>query len=259
MSNKQLDNLFKSSKALIPYYTFGDPSIPFTETLIKQSFISGADIVELGIPFSDPIADGPVIQASHQRALKKNPDISLKQALQTVKNIKKLIDKPIIFMADINLIDQYGVESFFKDANTSNLNGIIIPDLPVESGDIYRKEATKNNVALIFLVSPLCSKDRLKKIVKASTGFVYLIASTGTTGERKTVNSSLESITKQIKKIKNIPVIVGFGISKPEHYKTVTTFAEGAIVGSHLVNMIGSKNQNDALKAVTKRLKEFKA
>ena len=162
-------------------------------------------------------------------------------------------------MADVNLIDQYGVDRFFKESKDSKMSGVVIPNLPVEAAKIYIEAAKKYQIALIFLVSPLCPDDRIKKSVEASTGFLYLIASTGTTGERKSINTRLESIAKKIKKIKDIPIVVGFGISTPEQFKNVLNFADGAIVGSHLVAMIGTQKKEEAIKSITNRLKAFKA
>ncbi len=248
-------------KALIPYYTFSDPTESFSKELIEESFRAGADIVEIGFPFSDPIADGPVIQASHQRVLEKRLDVSLNNALAVVKSVRSYIFKPIIFMLDVNLILQFGIEIFFKSANAHGLNGVIIPNLPVEEALAYQKMAQKYKVDLIFLLSPLTSGPRMQKIVKASTGFVYLIATTGTTGERKSVAKELKSITKAIKKIKDIPVVVGFGISKPEHYKEVCSYADGVIVGSHFVKMIelGLKEKDKTIQKICRRIKTFKA
>lgn len=241
------------SKALIPYFTAGDPDLETTKLLIIESVNAGADCIELGLPFSDPIADGPVIQASHQRVLDKYPHFSIDDALHLVKECKPKVTVPIIFMASSNLILNYGISAFFKSAEKHGLNGIIIPDLPVEEADDYRKAAKISNVALIFLLSPLTTGVRMQKIVQATEGFLYLIATTGTTGERSSVNQDLRRTVEEIKKIRNIPVIVGFGISQPEQYRDVCEFADGVIVGSHLVKMGGD------VQVVSKRISQFKA
>lgn len=233
-------DIFKK-KVFIPYFTFGDPSIETTVTLIKASFDSGADIVELGIPFSDPIADGPVIQASHQRALTANPNVNLIEALRVVSQVRMTHSQPIVFMSAVNLVFHYGIDRFFQDAHRHGLDGVIIPDLPIEEAYEFARAAKGNKVSLIFLVSPLCSDKRMRKIVMASTGFVYLIASTGTTGARDSVSESLVGLVKKIKAIKDIPVVVGFGISSKSHIHTVWSFADGVIVGSYLVKMIEKK------------------
>ncbi len=249
MSDKFKES-FNQKQTLIPYITFGDPSIEFTEELCEGVFSSGADIIELGLPFSDPIADGPVIQQSHQRALLKKADVTIKHAFSMVKRVKQNHKKPIIFMSTVNLILQYGVEEFFKDAAQNTLDGIVIPDLSIEAASQYLKQSKKAGVPIIFLISPLCDDLRLKRIVDASEGFVYLISNTGITGERDSISTSLTKIIKKIKKIKDIPVAIGFGISTPEHVKLVNKIADGAIVGSHLIKII---NQNSSRVAVAKQ------
>ena len=247
-----------AQNALIPYFTFGDPDIETTKSLILESLKAGADCIELGLAFSDPIADGPVIQASHQRVLEKYPDMSIDTALDMVSSCKDMMKGsayshiPIIFMASSNLILSYGIEAFFKSAKSKGLDGIIIPDLPLEEGNEFQKEANEYNIAIILLISPLTTGKRMRKIVKATQGFLYLISTTGTTGERSSVNQDLKETVSAIKKIRNIPVIVGFGISQPEQYKEVCSFADGVIVGSHLVKMKGDVPQ------ISARLKAFK-
>ncbi len=236
--------------ALIPYFTLGDPNLGFTEKLVRAAFDSGADVVELGIPFSDPIADGPVIQASHQRALGATVDDGF--AL-----VAKFKGKPIVFMIAVNLVFHYGIAAFFKKAAQAGLAGVIVPDLPVEEAKDYIRYSKQYGIAMIFLVSPLCDPKRLKMIVQASEGFVYLISSTGTTGERKDISSDLESIVKKIKKIRNIPVAVGFGVSKKEHLEKIYAYAEGAIIGSYFVRMI-EENPNQAIAQISAKVKEFK-
>lgn len=242
-----------SSKALIPYFTAGDPDLETTQALIIESAKAGADCIELGLPFSDPIADGPVIQASHQRVLEKYEHFSIDMALDLVSACKPQIKVPLIFMASANLIFNFGIDLFFKKAKQQGLDGIIIPDLPVEEALVYQKAAKASRIALIFLLSPLTTGPRMKKIVQATEGFLYLIASTGTTGERSSINQDLRQTVKAVKKIRDIPVIVGFGISQPEQYRDVCTFADGVIVGSHLVKMGGD------VAAVSTRISQFKA
>lgn len=252
MMLKELEAAFKK-KTLIPYFTYGDKSVVFSEKLVELAFDCGADIVELGIPFSDPIADGPVIQASHTRALSTD-NVTLNMAFDSVNRLKNKYAKPIIFMVATNLVYQYGIEAFFKSAKNSKLNGVVIPDLPIESAEPYIKAAKKNNVAIIFLVSPICDEKRMQRIVKSSTGFVYLISSTGTTGERASLSSQLGEISKKIKLIKSIPVAVGFGISTPEQVKEVYQYADGAIIGSHLVKCIDERDQKDIISDIKLKL-----
>lgn len=235
-----LSEVFKKNKVLIPYYTLGDPDLAYTEDLVRHSFDSGADMIELGIPFSDPIADGPVIQASHQRALLANPTLNMADGFELVVRVRKTHSQPLLFMTAVNLVISFGAELFFKEAKRVGLNGVIIPDLSIEEADAYIKYAKKYQIALIFLLSPLCTPERMRKIVKASSGFVYLIATTGTTGVRESLSMSLSEVTQKIKAIRDIPVAIGFGISTPAQVQTVWTFAEGAIIGSYLVKKMES-------------------
>ena len=231
-------NWFNTSKLLIPYFTLGDPSISETETLVRGAFDNGAGIVEVGIPFSDPIADGPVIQASHLRALSSGESPTISAGFGMVQRVKQDYSKPIVFMLSVNLIISYGINEFFNDAKASGLNGVVIPDLPIEEADDYLAASRKARVAMVFLVSPLCSPSRLERIVNATDGFLYLISTTGTTGTRDTMPADLPEFVAKIKKIRNIPVAVGFGISKTSHVKSVLTYADGAIVGSHFVTLL---------------------
>lgn len=231
-------NPFDFTRGVVPYLTLGDPNLELTEALIKSCFDHGAAAVEIGIPFSDPIADGPVIQASHQRALSMDPEISLLTGFKLIKKIKLTHPKPMIVMCAVNLVYSMGIEKFFQEANNYGVDAVVIPDLSVEEADIYAKFAEENKVALALLVSPLCTAKRMRKIIETSTGFIYLIASTGTTGARADLSKGLSTIAKTIKAIKSIPILVGFGISKPEHVTAVCEFANGAIVGSFLVKIV---------------------
>jgi tryptophan synthase alpha chain len=245
-----ISKAFKNKKALIPYFTYGDPNPGFTEELICKSFENGADLIEIGLPFSDPIADGPVIQSSHLRALENKPDISIPEVLEMVLRIKQKHEKPLVIMTSVNLIYNFGIKKFFQLANQKKLDGIIIPDLPIEEAKEYIRAAKNTRVKIIFLISPLCSDKRIKTTVEKSSGFVYLISSTGTTGERANISNSLSKITNKIKRIKNIPIAIGFGISKKEHLETVYSLAEGAIIGSFFTKII-EENINDPNKAIS--------
>ncbi|NBV82648.1 tryptophan synthase subunit alpha [bacterium] len=243
-------NWFKNKGVLIPYFTLGDPDIPQTESLVARSFDRGAGIIELGIPFSDPIADGPVIQASHFRALSGPVRPNIADGFAMVTRLRASYSQPIVFMLSVNLILAYGISRFFKDAQISGISGVVIPDLPVEDAGNYLKYSRKHNVAIIFLVSPLCRDDRLKKIVDATSGFLYLISTTGTTGARTSVASGLADFVAKIKAIRDIPVAVGFGISHPSHFKEVCAYADGGIVGSHFVSLLAQEGTDRVLSEI---------
>lgn len=225
-------------KGIIPYFTFADPNIKQTEKLILDAIDTGAVAIEIGLPFSDPIADGPVIQESHQRVLSSYPDIKVDDAFDMVQRLRTKTTVPLIFMGDVNLVYQYGCVEFFEKAKSVGLSGVIIPDLNPNQAAEYINSAQQNQIDLIFLISSLCTAERRKQIVQASTGFVYLMARIGVTGENKAFNKSLKENVEEIKKIKDIPVCIGFGISSNEHVKEVFKIADGAIVGSYLVKFL---------------------
>lgn len=248
------EEIFKNGRVLIPYITFGDPNKSDTEGLILDCFESGADIVELGIPFSDPVADGPVIQTSHFRVLSSQPTISVSDVFACVRSVRKKNQKPIVLMTTVNHIINFGVDAFFLQAQKSGVNGVVIPDLSIEDASEFRNAAKLAKLPIIFLVSPTCSDERLRSIVRATEGFLYLISSTGTTGERSKFANNLANIINKIKKIRNIPVAIGFGVSSPEQVANFWKMADGVIVGSHLVQIF---NQNEkSPKRISKLLKE---
>jgi tryptophan synthase alpha chain len=259
MSN--LKEIFNSQKCLIPYLTFGYPSISFTKDCVRACIENGADCIELGIPFSDPLADGPIIQKTHQKALTSGEDVSISSALEFVKDVKTETETPVIFMMSVNLIMQYGIGSFFEQAKECGLGGIVIPDLPVEEADEYLELSKKHGVSLILLISPLCSKKRLKNIAENANGFIYLISSTGLTGERNSFSDNLPMFVAKLKKETDIPICVGFGISNETHVDFVSSFSEGVIVGSHLKRFI-LENESDlpfALQKISERIRLFKS
>ncbi|NQY75506.1 MAG: tryptophan synthase subunit alpha, partial [Candidatus Margulisbacteria bacterium] len=252
---------FKNNKLLIPYFTYGDPNTDFTENLVLKSVEEGADIIELGIPFSDPVADGPVIQASHHRALSRSQNVTVLSAFQMIKRLKKTISTPIIVMLSVNLVLHHSVKPFFNLAKEYGVDGVVIPDLSFEDSKDYLRASKLSKVPLIYLISPVCSDERIHQIVKASSGFVYLISSLGTTGERKTISSKLKNSVSKIKAIKDIPVVVGFGISKKEHLKQIYKYADGVIIGSYFVKKIHTylTKPGKALLSISKSIREFKS
>jgi len=257
MKQNKLDN---RSKILIPYFTLGDPNLEFTEKLVKACLEAGATGIELGIPFSDPLADGPVIQSSHFRALANDPDLNLNKAFDFLATIRQKFTQPIYFMCSCNLVMQYGIEKFFKVANKHKLSGIVIPDLILEESTVYYELSKKFQVPLIFFLSPLSENKRISKIVQKAEGFIYLISSLGTTGERNSFSSTLKKVTDSIKKIKEIPVVVGFGISKKEHLEEIYQFADGAIIGSYFVRIIENNlsDLDQAIKLISNDIKILK-
>jgi tryptophan synthase alpha chain len=230
----RISDVFKGRKALITYITAGDPSLAATEQLVYKLEKAGADIVELGIPFSDPLADGPVIQASHQRALKKN--VSLADVFKLVDKIRKKSNIPLCFMLAYNLIVQYGEQKFYDDCGRFGVDGVIVPDLPPEEGPGTRVQGPVEN---IYLVAPTSTEQRIKLAAERSSGFVYLVSVAGITGKRQGLSSDLGALVAKVKRFSKLPVAIGFGISTPAQAKEAAQAADGVIVGSAIVDLIG--------------------
>lgn len=239
-----LSEAFSNRKALITYITAGDPNLATTEKLIYQLEKSGADIIELGIPFSDPLADGPVIQASHQRALKK--DVSLKRVFGLVKKIRNKTQIPICLMLSYNLVMQYGEQRFYSNCEKTRINGVIVPDLSPE--EFVGPGPAGQKVAQIFLAAPTSTDERLKLVADNSSGFIYLVSVAGITGKRKAVSEDIKGLVARIRKYSELPIAVGFGISTPAQAAEVAQIADGVIVGSAIVDLIAKEK----LSAVSK-------
>ena len=230
---------FHGHKAFIAYITAGDPSIESTIRLVKEFESNGVDIIELGIPFSDPIADGPVNQEAAIRALKNN--INLGQIFDALRTIRKESQIPIIFFSYLNSILSYGMERFVNDAKDAGLNGALILDLPPEEAGDYKRLMDERDLDTIFLVSPITPPERIEIITRYASGFVYYVSQMGVTGERERISKSIASRVKEIQGHTNIPVAVGFGVSTPEQVREISKYADGVIVGSSIVKKIGEK------------------
>ena len=252
---KQLKRLKK--KAFIPFITAGDPTLKITKELVRDFEKAGADIIELGIPFSDPLADGPTIQAASQRALKR--DVSLLKILNMVKTLRKEgISVPIALMTYYNPIFHYGERSFILAAKESGVDGLIIPDLPPEEARVLISLTKKAEISTIFFISPTTTKLRRAMIAQKSTGFIYYVSLTGVTGTRQTLSNQFIQDIKQIKKETDTPICVGFGISTASQVKSVTKIADGVIVGSAIVKEIEKKmGDKDLVKHVTRFVKSL--
>jgi tryptophan synthase alpha chain len=232
----RLSGIFSKRKALITFITAGDPNLAATEKLVYDLEKAGADMIELGIPFSDPLADGPVIQASHQRALKK--DVSLSNIFKLVSRVRKKTKIPICFMLSYNLMLKHGVERFYEEAGKAGVDGVIVPDLPPEeTGGVGRG----TGVDTVFLAAPTSTDERIKLVAENSSGFIYLISVTGITGKREKVAEDLKDLISRVRKYSKLPVAVGFGISKPAQAAEVAKMADGVIVGSAIVDLIAKK------------------
>ena len=248
----------KGGKALIPYIMAGDPSLDVTESLVLTLAEGGADLIELGVPFSDPIADGPVIQQAAERALQSGT--TLKKILLTVRSLRNQTQVPLIFMAYYNTIMAMGLEKFCEEAVSAGVDGLIVPDLPPEESDaLYQATMAEGGPVVIFLLAPTSTPQRRKEVIKRTHGFIYYVSLTGITGAQLTNLTQVQKIVQAIQRNSRKPVAVGFGISTPEQAHNVAQFADGVIIGSALVRHIAEHHQDSdflsSIKATTKKLK----
>lgn len=242
MSN--IKKAFENGKAFIGFLTAGDPDLETTKECILKIVEAGADLIEIGIPFSDPIAEGPVIQAANIRALKSKT--KLQNVFDLVADLRKTIETPIVFLTYINPVFNYGYEAFFKECKKSGVDGIIVPDVPFEEKAEIAAYAKNYDVDIISLIAPT-SNERIKTIAKDATGFVYVVSSMGVTGVRNEITTDVEAIVKLVKNVTDTPVAVGFGINTTAQAKHFAAFSDGVIVGSAIVKIIenyGKKSPN---------------
>ncbi|KAG0547184.1 hypothetical protein BDA96_01G057700 [Sorghum bicolor] len=203
--------------AFIPFITAGDPDLATTSKALKILNSCGSDVIEVGVPYSDPLADGPVIQASATRALKKGT--TLDSVIEMLKGVTPELSCPIVLFTYYNPILKRGVGNFMATIRQAGIHGLVVPDLPLEETALLRSEAIMHNIELVLLTTPTTPTDRMKEIAKASEGFLYLVSAVGVTGARSNVNLRVEHLLREIKKVTDKPVAVGFGVSTPEHVK----------------------------------------
>ena len=225
----------KGQTALIPFIVAGDPDLEATEALVLKLAESGADLIELGVPFSDPLADGPTIQAASQRALQNG--VNLKHIFSLTERLKG-IDIPLVLMTYFNPIFRYGLKDFAESCQRSGVDGVIIPDLPPEEAGPWIQEARRMGLDTIFLIAPTSPLGRIRLVNRCSRGFIYYVSITGITGTREKLPEELELAVKAVKEQSQKRVAVGFGISTPEQAKRISLFADGVIVGSAIVKRI---------------------
>jgi tryptophan synthase alpha chain len=223
-------------KALIPYIMAGDPSLGATKKFVIDLETAGADIIELGVPFTDPLADGPTIQKASERSLQQNT--TLKKVLALVNQIRRQSKIPLILMTYYNPVFKFGIERFVKESVRTGVDGVIIPDLIPDEADDFIRLARQYKLDTIFLLAPTSTEERINKVAKASTGFIYYVSITGITGAKLSMGKSMKNTLNSIKRISKKPVAVGFGISTPEEASTVANLADGVIVGSAIVKLI---------------------
>ncbi len=246
--SQRLDQTFARLKAnkegaLVTFITAGDPSVDGTPALVATLAKAGADVVELGIPYSDPLADGPIIQASSQRALEHG--VTPDTVLQMIRDSRALTDVPIVLMTSYNLALKYGLQRFAQAFAEAGADGTILTDLPPEEAGPWKAASESAGLATIFLVAPTSTPERIALIARSTTGFVYCVSRTGVTGTRTEMAPELQALLSRIRAATDKPLCVGFGVSRPEHVRQVLEIADGAVIGSALVEFLHTHQSND--------------
>jgi tryptophan synthase alpha chain len=229
----------KSGTALIPFFVVGDPDFDTSLSIVKAAMDAGADILELGIPFSDPIADGPTIQKAGLRAIQSGMNVA--RALEFIRNLKAYRDIPIGLLMYYNLVYQYGTERFFNDFHQAGVNSVLIADLSIDDADEIIGPAASAGLDTVFMVTPITEPERMKLIASKTTGFIYTVSVLGVTGSREKLSDTVEGLVSKLKELTSVPVCVGFGISSAEQAAAVAhAGADGIIIGSKIVGLIES-------------------
>lgn len=239
MSN--IAKAFENGKAFIAFLTCGDPDLETTAAAVRAAAENGADLIELGIPFSDPTAEGPVIQGANIRALRGG--ITTDKIFDFVKELRRDVKIPMVFMTYANVVFSYGAEKFISTCKDIEIDGLILPDLPFEEKDEFQPICQKYDVTLISLIAPT-SENRITMIAKEAEGFLYIVSSLGVTGTRSEIKTDIASIVKVVRENTHIPCAIGFGISTPEQAKKMADLSDGAIVGSAIVKLLEKHGRN---------------
>ena len=229
---------FRNGKAFIPFITCGDTDLETTKAIVREMAARGADLIELGIPFSDPTAEGPVIQGANIRAL--SGGATTDRILQMVRELRTDVTVPFVFMTYANVVYSYGTERFLSAAAEAGIDGLILPDVPYEERPDFAPACEKYGLDLIAMIAPT-SEDRISMIAREATGFIYIVSSLGVTGTRTNITTDIHHITAIIRQVTDTPCAVGFGISTPEQAREMTRYADGAIVGSAIVKQVAAK------------------
>ncbi|MDO4490797.1 MAG: tryptophan synthase subunit alpha [Lachnospiraceae bacterium] len=246
---------FQKGKAFIPFITCGDPDLDTTKEAVKAMVANGADLVELGIPFSDPTAEGPVIQGANLRALQGG--VTTDKVFDMVRDLRKEVTVPMVFMTYANVVFSYGAERFISTCQEIGIDGLILPDLPFEEKEEFQPLCTRYGVDLISLIAPT-SENRIAMIAKEAEGFIYLVSSLGVTGTRSEIKTDLASIVEVIRENTDVPCAIGFGISNPEQAGKMAAISDGAIVGSAIIKLL-AKHGKEAPQYIGEFVKAMKA
>ena len=250
----RITDAFKNGKVFIPFITGGDPDIETTYRLIKTMVENGADIIEIGIPFSDPIAEGPVIQEADVRALSSGTTTD--KLFELVERLRKEIETPLIFMTYMNPIYVYGTDKFLSRCKDVGIDGVIVPDVPFEEKQELAGNCEKFGIDLISMIAPT-SEERIETIAKEAAGFIYCVSSLGVTGVRSEITTDIGTMVEHVKKVTDTPVAVGFGISTPEQACRMASLSDGAIVGSAIVKIV-AKYGEESVPHVAEYVKSMK-
>jgi tryptophan synthase, alpha subunit len=250
----RIKQAFSQGKAFIPFITCGEPSLKITEELVYAMAEAGADIIELGIPFSDPTAEGPVIQAANERALKRG--VTTDKVFEMVERIRRKTDIPLVFMTYANVVFSYGTEKFMARAKQVGIVGIILPDVPFEEKEEFCSACEEAEIDFISLIAPT-SNERISMIAKEAIGFLYCVSSLGVTGVRSEITTDLEAMIRLVKKEQDIPCAIGFGISTPEQAEKMAKVSDGVIVGSAIMKLC-EEHQEACVPYVADYVREMK-
>jgi len=235
---------FRSRPAVVAYLTCGDPDLCTSREVALAAISAGAEVIELGVPFSDPVADGPVIQRASERALRNG--VSLEQVLNLAAEIRRESDAGLIIFSYLNPILRLGLENFAKASADAGVDGALVTDLPVEEADQYLRHMRKYKLSTIFLAAPTSTDARLQRIVEVSTGFIYAVSRTGVTGAQKNLPEDAQKLVQRLRRITDLPIAVGFGISGPEQFASVGKYADAAAIGSATVETIEQNPRKEA-------------
>lgn len=245
---------FSTKPGLVIYLTAGDPDLPTTRAIALAAIDAGADVLELGVPFSDPLADGPVIQRASERAVQNGTKLS--DVLALAADLRR--ERPhagLVIFSYFNPVLRFGLERFCATAKEAGVDGVLITDMIVEEADEYLQQLHKHQLAPIFLAAPTSPDERLQRIAKVSQGFVYAISRTGITGTQQTLAQDAEELVKRLRKFTDLPIAVGFGISNAEHVATIGEFADAAVVGSAIVSLIEQSTRDEAPTSIARFIK----
>ena len=254
MNTNRIRNAFENGKAFIPFITCGDPDLQTTAAIVRAAAAAGADLIELGIPFSDPTAEGPVIQEANIRALQGG--VTTDKVFELVEDLRKDVTVPLVFMTYANVVFSYGTERFCRRAAEAGMDGMILPDVPFEEKAEFDGVCKKYGLSLISLIAPT-SRERIAMIAREADGFIYIVSSLGVTGVRSEITTDIRAMVKIVRENTDVPCAVGFGISTPEQAAGMAAVSDGAIVGSAIIRLM-AKYGKDAPAYVGEYVREMK-